>query len=101
MHFFFFFFANLTAEKKGESALVLYSKHVYVERERERERESNAFWCFNERKKRVMTMESCVDFVSPPLFKKETQQQQKKERKGRPKEKERERKKKQTDILKP
>ena len=46
-------------------------------------------------------MESCVDFVSPPLFKKETQQQKKKERKGRPKEKERERKKKQTDILKP
>ena len=39
MHFFFFFFANLTAEKKGESALVLYSKHVYVEREREREEE--------------------------------------------------------------
>jgi hypothetical protein len=34
-----FYYANLTAEKKGESALVLYSKHVYVERERERERE--------------------------------------------------------------
>ena len=68
-------------------------------KERERERESNAFWCFHERKKRVMTMESYVDFVSPPLFKKETHQQ-KKERKGRPKKK-RERGKKQTDILKP
>ena len=38
MHF-FFFFCKFDGGKKGESALVLYSKHVYVERERERERE--------------------------------------------------------------
>ena len=58
------------------------------------------FGASTKERKRVMTMESCVDFVSPPLFKKETQQQKKRKEKVVQR-KERERKKKQTDILKP